>query len=97
MEAFLSTRHSYMRMIGAEPAESKKHKITSVATPASFGPAITTGVAVDMPYLADEGFNGERWRVHWQDEYAVDVITAPPKNATDAWTKVDKKWLSKHR
>jgi hypothetical protein len=97
MEAFLSTRHSHMRMIGPEPAKSKKYNITHVATPESFGPALTTGVAVGLPYLADEGFNGDRWRVHWLQEYTADVITAPPKNAATAWTSADKKWLSKHR
>jgi len=97
MEAFLSTRHSHMRMIGPEPAGSKKYEITYVATPESLGPAITTGVSIDKLYLADKGFNGERWRAHWQDEYHADVITAPPKNAAHAWTKADKKWLSKHR
>jgi len=97
LEAFLSTRHSHMRMIGPEPAEQKKYNTTHVATPQSFSPALATGVGLGHPYLADEGFNGERWRVHWQDEYDADVITAPPKNAINAWTKADKKWLSKHR
>jgi hypothetical protein len=97
LEAFLSTRQGYMRMIGPEPTEKKRYKITHVATPQSFGPALTTGVGLGQAYLADEGFNGERWRCHWQDEYAADVITAPPKNAANPWKRADKKWLSKHR
>lgn len=97
LEAFLSTRQSHMRMMGPDPAESKKYKLTQVATPESFGPAITTGVALGGPYLADEGFNGDRWRGHWQEEYAANVLTVPPKNARNAWDKSDQKWLSKHR
>lgn len=97
LEAFLSTRHRFMRMMGPEPADSKKYKIAQVATPESFSPALATGVALGGPYLADEGFNGERWRSHWQQEYAADVISAPPGNAANAWEKADKQWLSKHR
>lgn len=97
MEAFLSTRCGHMQMTGPDPSDSRKYKRTTIATPESFSPAITTGVPIGQPYLADEGFNGERWRVHWADLYRADVITAPPKNAPNAWQKADKQWLSKHR
>lgn len=97
MEAFLSTRYQFMQMMGPEPAERKKHKTVQVATPESFSPAIATGIAQGGPYLADEGFNGERWRSHWQQAYGADVICAPPQNAINAWEKAEKRWLSKHR
>lgn len=83
LEAFLSTRYGFTQLLGLDPAETKKHQTTLVATPQSFSPAITPGVALGGTYLADEGFNGKRWRVQ--------------KNAPNAWAKTDKKWFSKHR
>ena len=80
MEAFVSTRHEYMGLIGPEPPPQKRNKEIQVATAESFSPAITTGVACLVSYLADEGFNGQRWIAHWQDEYEATVITAPPAN-----------------
>jgi hypothetical protein len=97
MEAFLSTRHRFMRMIGPEQRDSKKYKIVHVATPESFGPAIATGVTLGGAYLTDEGFNGKRWQSHWREEYEVDVLNVPPQNAANTWDDNNKKWLSKHR
>jgi len=97
MEAFVSTRHESMRLMGPEPAPSKRHKATQVATAESFSPAIAAGVACPVPYLADEGFNGARWITHWQDEYAATVIAAPPSNTPSAWPRETKRWLSSHR
>ncbi len=97
LEALLSTRQSHLRLLGPAPAERRKSKMTRVATPQSFSAALATGAAWAGPYLADEGFNGERWRRHWQTEYAAAVITVPPQNTPQAWTTTDKKWLAKHR
>ena len=47
--------------------------------------------------MADEGFNGQRWIDHWLEEYGADVITAPPANTSQAWSRSDKKWLAHHR
>jgi hypothetical protein len=97
MEAFVSTRHEYMGLIGPEPPPQKRNKEIQVATAESFSPAITTGVACLVSYLADEGFNGQRWIAHWQDEYEATVITAPPANTKPAWSNELKRWLASHR
>jgi len=97
MEALVSTRQEYMRLIGPEPPPQKRHKDTQVATAESFSPAIATGIASPVPFLADEGFNGARWIAHWHDEYAATVIAAPPPNTASAWSRQTKRWLSSHR
>lgn len=97
LEAFLSTRYQRMQLIGPELPAKKRYKRQQVATPESFSPAITTGRCRHLPYLVDDGFNGERWVRHWQDEYKAVVIASPPKNARLSWNRQDKRWLSKHR
>lgn len=97
LEAFLSTRQHSMRLSGPPAADSKKGQVSHIATSESFSPPITTGLAMGGPYLADRGFNGDRWRLHWRDEYVADVVTAPPTNAPKDWERSDKQCLSKHR
>lgn len=97
LEAFLSTRHSHMQLIGPEVTDKKRLMQTTVAQPETFSPAIAIGVDRDLPYLADEGFNGDRWTTHWAEEWEVTVIASPPANAHSAWHPKDKRWLSHHR
>ena len=97
LQAFLSTRHGMMEMLPPPGKSKKKDQSQRVASPESFSPALAVGYDIGLPYLADDGFNGQRWIDHWQDEYAVDVIASPPKNAKNAWKPEDKKWLSHHR
>jgi hypothetical protein len=59
-------------------------------------PLSAVGEARARPYVADQGFNGARWRRHWQ-QYGASVVTIPPKNAPDAWQQADKRWLRRHR
>jgi hypothetical protein len=49
------------------------------------------------PYLADKGFNSQRWQQHWQQRYAAEVITAPQNNDTHPWPKSWQRWLASHR
>ena len=86
-----------MQLIEPEVVEKKQYETRLIPTPESFGPAITTGVESAVPYLADDGFNGQRWIDHWSDMYGVEVIAAPPKNARNAWNQKEKKWLSHYR
>jgi hypothetical protein len=97
LEAFLSTRTGNMQLMGPILPNKKAYRFRNLPTIDSFSPAITTGIQQTRPYLADEGFNGQRWLDHWADEYAVTVIAAPPANTADAWSRADKKWLSRHR
>lgn len=59
-------------------------------------PVLAAGKFCSKPYLADQGFNGKRWADHWR-QYAAEVITIPPHNAPDAWTRPDRQWLRTHR
>lgn len=97
LEAFVSTRQGQMRLTGPTPTDKKRDKHHLVAYPESFSPAITVGLERGRPYLADEGFNGGRWIAHWQTEYQVTVIAAPPANDHKAWDQPTKRWLSSHR
>ena len=59
-------------------------------------PLLSVGPARSRPYLADGGFHGARWRTHWRQDGA-DVITIPPKHASNAWSHADQRWLRQHR
>ena len=97
LEAFLSTRHGHMRLIEPPLPERKQSEYRMIPLVDSFSPAITVGAESGVPYLADEGFNGQRWIAHWIQEYGVEVISSPPKNVHNAWSREDKRWLSRHR
>lgn len=97
LEAFLSTRQGRMRIIGPEQADSRRYQRALVPSIHSFSPAICIGYHRALPYLADQGFNGERWLTHWQHEYQMTVIAAPPANARQSWDRPAMKWLSSHR
>lgn len=97
MEAFLSTRQGRMQIIGPEQASKKRYQSDFVPSIHSFSPAIGVGHHRSLPYLADQGFNGERWLSHWQHEYELTVIAAPPMNARQRWNRATMKWLSSHR
>jgi hypothetical protein len=97
MEAFLSTRRQQMQLIGPAQPPKKQPATSQVPCVDGFSPAITAGIDHDHPYLADRGFNGERWIQHWQAEYAMRVITAPPANAPNAWDPTRLRWLAAHR
>ena len=97
LEAFLSTRKGWMQLMEPQLTNKKYYRCRRIPTIDSFSPAVTTGIHRARPYLADEGFNGQRWINHWADEYAVTVIAAPPSNTPLAWSRAEKKWLSRHR
>lgn len=59
-------------------------------------PLSAVGKRHNRPYIADQGFNGERWQRHWK-QYDADVITAPPTNSNSPWPPQLKGWLSSHR
>lgn len=63
------------------------------------GPLLAAGHWTTVPYLTDQGFNGDRWIAHWRSNYKAAVINVPPANthASFAWSRHDKKWLAHHR
>jgi hypothetical protein len=97
MEALLSTRQQRMQLIGPELSDKKRYQIHLVPSIHTFSPAICAGYDRALPYLVDQGFNGDRWLNHWINEYHTTVIAVPPPNATSLWTLLEKRWLAKHR
>ena len=97
MEAFLSSRQEAMQIIGPALPKKKRYQIQKLPAMESFSPALSVGQASTRPYLADKGFNGERWISHWREFYEALVITAPPANVKTDFSLADEKWLSSHR
>lgn len=98
MDAFLSARAGQTMHLVGPPPSVKREKARQRTPPVGpMGPLIAPGPSASRPYVADQGFNGDRWRQHWRTRYAAEVITAPPANAPDAWPRGWKRWLSHHR
>ena len=75
-----------------------RHYCLRLHLPLSFlGTFSAVGNPAACPYLADRAFNGERWRIHWQQQYQAQVIAAPPANTRQAWSPHDQRWLASHR
>lgn len=98
-EAFLSQRAGDGEVHG--PLAST-HEARSVrATPSSgfIGGAFAAGAFSPVPYLADRGLNGKRWRDHLRQYYHADVL-APPSRRTGeaaAWLPAHFRWLAGKR
>lgn len=93
MQAFVSARAGALELV--KPPADKKH--TQAPPRWRVTPVIAAGHPVPRPYLADQGFNGDRWRRHWWVRYGVTVITIPPTHAPQVWTATEQRWLSSHR
>jgi len=97
MEALLSTRQKRMQLIGPELSDKKRYQIHLTPSIHTFSPSICAGYDRALPYLVDQGFNGDRWVHHWASEYHSTVIAVPPANAAFVWSQAQKRWLAKHR
>ena len=99
LEAFLSARSGQPQLVG--PAPSPHASRVERATPpvGHIGAFQAVGLAQARPYLADRGFNSRRWRQHWAERYAANVISVPPRNDPEAahWSPADCRWLASHR
>ena len=97
LEAFVSARAGQAQLVEPPrltPAARAEHTPPPVG---AMGPFQAVGVAQDRPYLADKGFNGQRWVTHWRVQYQATVITVPPDNTPSRWSSRDKTWLASHR
>lgn len=95
LQVFLSGRAGCPEWSAPAPAAGKG-KTPLSAPVGQILPLQSVGRTHSRSYLADGGFNGARWRAHWR-QYGADVITIPPKNASDAWSSADQHWLRQHR
>jgi hypothetical protein len=99
MEAFVSLRQGQAQLIGP-PHRVKDDYASRCVPPVGFiGGWAAVGKASVRPYLADKGFNGYRWRIHWQQTYQATVWSVPPNNSIRErpWTRQSKKWLASKR
>jgi hypothetical protein len=97
MEAVLSARAGQPQLRG--PAHRPRTARAQRALPpvGHIGPRQAAGVPKPRPYLADKGFNGQRWLDHWSCAYAAHVIAVPPDNSHQPWPPPLKTWLASKR
>lgn len=98
LEALLSRRAGADALLEpkSRARDGRKPRTTPPAAAHLFGWA-AVGQPLSGDYLADRGFNGQRWRQHWHRHYGARVTAPPPDNETAAWTAAQKRWLSTHR
>jgi hypothetical protein len=94
LEALLSARAGQPQLVAPERPPSKESVFPPVG---HIGPLQAAGTWTARSYLADQGFNGDRWQEHWQQNYGATVITAPPANTRRAWSWQWKRWLASLR
>lgn len=97
LEAFVSARAGQPRLVEPPRRAKDGHADRTPPPLGAIGPFQAVGQAKDRPYLADKGFNGERWASHWRQHYQATVITVPPDNAHRPWSPPSKVWLASHR
>lgn len=98
LEAFVSARAGQAQL-QAPPYRSRDAYADRNAPPQDhfLRGLAAAGKRTEQPYLADRGFNGARWQLHWQSLYGAEVITIPPHNVDRPWSKDWKRWLAHHR
>ena len=99
LQAFLSARSGAPHLQGPAPRKRDGRKGWRVPPRGFLGAWAAVGSGHDRPYLTDQGFNGWRWRRHWQQHYGAQVLSVPPANAVDEppWLPEWKHWLAHHR
>ena len=100
LEGLLTARAGQPQLVGPgpNPHESRRHR-AQVPRAGHLGGWAAVGRATAAAYLADRGFNGERWRKHWQRQAQAEVVTIPPANAPlfQTWCRADALWHAHHR
>lgn len=99
LEALLSARAGKRQIVGPPPNPKRPRSGRPTPPIEHIGPAQAAGDRTGLPYLADKGFNGDRWRDHWQQTYGATVISVPPPNSPHLrlWSRRDCRWLASHR
>jgi hypothetical protein len=54
---------------------------------------LSVGRPAQGPYLADQGFAGDRTHEMWHTLYSAHVISEPQVNSRDTWDEKSKRWL----
>jgi hypothetical protein len=68
------------------PPPDTKHRRGDLTPPIEcIGPRQAVGNASGKPYLADRGFNGQRWLTRWRSADHATVLSAPPDTVAQPW------------
>jgi hypothetical protein len=99
LEAFLSARWGCPRLV-QPPIRRQAGWSRATPLPTGYmGGFQAVGTAQPRPYLADQGFGGQRWSDHWREQYQVEVITIPQDHVKTQtpWSPDWKRWLAQYR
>jgi hypothetical protein len=90
LQALLRQRMGQPYLTTPPPSASGKNRH---GTPPSYfpSPALAAGRPWGQTYLADAGFGGGRWYPIWR-QCRARVLTPPPANAPDAWSRPALHW-----
>jgi len=83
-------------LLVAPPSSHRPQHPSASQPPHQVGPAIAANSGQPWPYLADRGFNGARWQIHWGHWQTV-VMSQPPENAPAPWTEPLKRVVRSRR
>lgn len=92
LQALISQRQGQIELAGPPPKQPNRPSVP----PEHIGPAQAAGKATTRCYLADQGFNGWRWRTFWQARHACHVISAPATHERGAWSRAYRRWIKSH-
>jgi len=93
LQALISHRAGALVLAGPKAKQPGRPSIP----PEHVGPALAGGITRTPYYLADQGFNGWRWRNFWQAHYATVVVSAPATHERGAWSLPLRRWLNSRR
>lgn len=48
-------------------------------------------------YLADKGFEGKHWQLHWRSDYGVTLLHPPRRDSLHPWPRRLRRWLASLR
>lgn len=95
-----NTREGVITGFGFGTGRAKEQPLTAtlLALRAQPQPAIpSVGRPARGPYLADQGFAGDKTHALWRQWYGAEVITEPQINSRQQWPKEWKQWLHSMR
>jgi hypothetical protein len=93
LQALISQRQGAFALAGPPP----KRPTCLSLPPAHLGPRLAAGRSQPTYYLADQGFNGWRWRTFWRLHYDVHLLSAPASHERGAWSRPLRRWLNTRR
>jgi hypothetical protein len=82
---------------GLAPASAKDQPLAETFLAAraySMARLSCVGYYWQLPYLTDNGFEGQEWHQRWRADYGAEVITPPKRSAKKNWPQPWRKYLA---